>query len=179
MNNLFTLRKALLAPAMLFLCAIFLQSCTEEMPILKPSDLNGTASTNSTIVVNVDKTAYTLKNAAPGYAIFAGVTIGSGTAATTQYNVSGSNGLKANRVDFLIDFGLDANKKYVVLGSQLDLGDKSYTTLYNQTDKAQLTVTKMDTIANTATGSYAYYLYNSTASPTDSVYVSGTFNIVK
>lgn len=179
MNNLFTLRKALLAPAMLFLCGIFFQSCTEEMPILKPSDLNGNTSTSSNIVVNVDKTAYTLKNVAPGYAIFFGVTLGSGTSATTQYNVSGSNGLKANGVDFLIDFGLDANKNYVVLGSQLDLGDKSYTTLYNQTSKMQLTVAKMDTIANTASGNYAYYLYNSTVSPTDSVYVSGTFNIVK
>lgn len=174
-----TLRKAILAPAMLLLCGIFLQSCTEEMPILKPSDLSGTTSTNSTIVVNVNKSTFTLKNTAPGYAYFATIGIGSGTSASTQYNVNGGNGLKTNAVDFILNFGLDANKKYVLLGSQLDFNEKNYATIYNQTSKAQLSISKIDTIANTTSGSYACYLYNSAASSTDSIYVSGTFNIVK
>ena len=178
MNNFFTLREALLAPAMLLLCGIFLQSCTEEMPILKPSDLSANSS-GSTIVVNANKSTFTLKNVAPGYAYFAPIGLSSGTYSGTQYNVNGGNGLKDNSVDFVLDFGLDAGKKYVVLSSQLDLGDKSYTTLNNQNVKAQLTVTKLDTIANAASGSYAYYLYNSAVSPTDSIYVNGTFNIVK
>lgn len=182
MNNLFTLRKALLAPAMLFLCGIFLQSCTEEMPILKPNDLKVTTSTTSTIMVNVDKSTFTLKNTDPGYAFFASSSIGTGSSSNTQYNISGSNGLQTNTVDFIIDFNLNASKQYILLGSKLDINNKSYSTVYNGLTgipKALLTITKMDTIANTASGSYAYYLYNSASTSTDSIYVSGTFNIVK
>ncbi len=174
-----TLRKAVLTPAMLLLCGIFLQSCTEEMPILSPNDLIGKTSNSSSIVVNVNKSVFTLNNKAPGYAFFAVGTVGTGSSSNTQYNVSGSNGLQTNGIDFIIDFDLNTSKKYVLVGSKLNFNDKSYTTVYNGTKKAQLTINKMDTIANTINGSYAYYLYNSASSPTDSIYVSGTFNIVK
>lgn len=174
-----TLCKAILAPAMLLLCSIFLQSCTEEMPILSPNNVSGTSSNSSSIVVNVNKSTFTLNNKAPGYAFFAAGTVGTGSSSNTQYNVSGSNGLQTNAVDFIIDFSLNTSKKYLLVGSQLDFNNKSYTTVYNGTGKSQLTINKIDTIANTASGSYAYYLYNSASSPTDSVYVSGTFNIVK
>lgn len=175
------LRNAIVAPAMLLLSGIFLQSCVEEMPILKPSDVTKIASSSSTLIVNVDKSTFTLKNADPGYVFFAGGTVGTGTN-STQYNISGSNGLQTNAVDFIINFNMNDNKKYVLLGSRLNFNNKSYTTVYNGLngiEKAQLTFNKIDTIANTANGSYGYYLYNSASTQPDSIYVSGTFNIVK
>ncbi|RYX82021.1 hypothetical protein EON73_04515 [bacterium] len=177
-----TFRNAFIPTAMLLLSGIFLQSCVEEMPILKPSDVSKTVSTNSTIVVNVNKSVITLKNTNPGYVFFASATVGIG-ANNTQYDISGSNGLQTNAVDFDINFNLNStSKKYVLLGSQLNFNNKSYTTVYNGMngiEKAKLTFNKIDTIANTANGSYAYYLYDSAFTPTDSIYVSGTFNIVK
>ncbi len=176
MSKRFSFRSAMFAAAMLLLCGTFLQSCTEEMPILAP--LNGTTN-NSKIVLNVNNATYTLTNKNPGYVFFAPITVGTGSSSNIQYNVNGSNGLQTNAVDFIIDFGLNANNKYVLVGSQLNLNNKSYTTVYNNTGKAQLTINKIDTIANATSGSYAYYLYDSAFTPTDSIYVNGTFNIVK
>ncbi|MGI4730009.1 MAG: hypothetical protein ACRYGB_15675 [Janthinobacterium lividum] len=178
MNKLFKLRKALLAPAMLFLCGVFLQSCTEEMPILSANDLIGKTSNASSIALKVNTANYTLVNKDPGYAIFAPVTSGTGTTSNIQYNVSGSNGLQTGTVDFVLAYTLTSSNTYVLTTSQLDLNNKTYTTL-NASGNAQLTIVKMDVTANTASGSYGYYLYDSPSSPTDSVYVSGTFNIVK
>ncbi len=169
------LSRKLFAPAMLLLSSIFLQACTEEMPILAP--LNG-ASNNSTIVLNINNAAYTLTNKAPGYAIFANVTSGTGTTSTTQYNVTGSKGTQTNALDFILAYEINTANKYVLATSQLDFNNKTYTTV-NSSGAAKLTVDKMDATANTATGSFGYYLYDSVFTPTDSIYVSGTFNIVK
>jgi len=175
----FSFHKALFASAMLLLCGIFLQSCTEEIPILKPRNGSGTTSNNSNIVVKVNNTAYTLTNKAPGYAIFVPVTTGTGASSSTQYSVNGSNGIQTNVLDFGFSYiSNSVNNKYVLKSAQLEINNKTYTTL-NSSGTAQLTVDKMDVAALTSSGSFSYYLYDSPYSPTDSIYVSGTFNIVK
>lgn len=166
-------------PAMLFLCGVFLQSCTEEMPILKP--LNGSAKTSnaSNIALKVNNTTYSLTNKDPGYAIFVPITTGTGSSTATQYSINGSNSSQTNLLDFGFSYILDStNNKYLLTSGQLTLNNKNYATI-NSSGTAKLTVAKMDTLALTAAGNYSFYLYDSPFSPTDSIYVSGTFNIVK
>ncbi len=178
MNNLFTLRKALLAPAMLFLCGIFLQSCTEEMPILKPLSVN--PSNSSFIILNIKNKAYTLKNVNPGFVYFTNITAGTGNSTMQQYGIAGSDGNEKNPLDCIINFDTDSVHagKYVLSSSQLNYNNIVYTT-NNTFGNAKFTVDQLNNATNTANGSFAYYLYDSVYTPTDSVYVSGTFNIVK
>jgi hypothetical protein len=173
-----TFKKAVAAFAMLFLCGISLYSCTEEMPILNPNSISS-ISNNSSIVVNINNSAYVIKNKTPDYAIFASITSGTNNTSNTQYNVSGSSSSKTAPIDFVLAFATDSlSKKYIVTTSQVDVNNKTYTTL-NKFGDAKLTVSKMDEKANTATGTFGYYLYDSVFTPTDSIFVSGTFNIIK
>lgn len=176
MNKNFSLKKGRLAPAILFLCSIFLHSCTEEMPILTPlSDPN-----TSSIVLNIQNKTYKVVNRLPGYVFFANVTVGSGNALYSQYNISGSNGSQTNAIDYVLTFGPEnANSGNYVFGtSQLTFNNKTYTTT-NASGKAVIKIDALDTYVNTASGSFAYYLYDKVLSPTDSVYVTGTFNVIK
>jgi hypothetical protein len=163
---------------MLLLSGVFLNSCTEEMPVLTPLSGSGITSNKSIITVNIGNSTYSLKNQDPGYAIFASASTGSGTSTYTQYNITGSNGSQTNALDFILAYGLNTNNKYIVTTSLLDYNNKTYSTL-NLTGAAKLTVDKMDANASTANGSFGYYLYDDIFTPTDSIYVSGTFNIVK
>lgn len=163
---------------MLLLSAFFLNSCTEEMPVLKP--LSGTAINKSSIVIKVNNSTYTLTNKEPGYAIFVPVTLGTGASSYTEYSVNGSNGSETNVLDFGFSYILNSTtNQYVITSSQLQLNNKNYVTL-NSSGAAQLKVDKMDAAANTGSGSFSYYLYDSVYNtPTDSVFVSGTFNIIQ
>lgn len=168
--------KRHLAVVTLILCGIFLQSCTEEMPILTPlSDPN-----ISSVVLNIQNKTYRVVNKLPGYVFFANVTVGSGNSLYSQYNISGSNSSQTNAIDYVLTFGPDnANSNNYVFGSsQLTFNNKTYTTT-NVSGKAVIKINSLDTYANTASGSFAYYLYDKVTSPTDSVYVTGTFNVIK
>ncbi len=170
--------RLLTVAVVLLLSGIFLNSCTEEMPILTPNSGSSSASNKSIIALNIGNSAYSLKNQDPGFAIFASVSTGTGTSTYTQYNITGSNGSQTNALDFILAYGLDAKNKYVVTTSQLDFNNKTYTTL-NLAGNAKLTIDKMDANTNTASGNFSYYLYDSVFTPTDSIYVTGSFNIVK
>lgn len=174
-----SLGRKLLAPAMLLLTGIFLQSCADEVPILQPLNGSGKTSNASNIALKVNNTSYTLTNKDPGYAIFVPITTGTGTSSATQYSINGSNGSQTNTLDFGFSYILNTtSNKYLLTGGQLTINNKSYATI-NSSGTAQLTVDKMDVLAFTATGKYSFYLYDTPFSPTDSIYVSGTFNIVK
>ncbi|MGI4021039.1 MAG: hypothetical protein ACRYFA_05995 [Janthinobacterium lividum] len=165
-----------IAVVTLLLCGMFLQSCTEEMPILTPlSDPN-----TSRIVLNIKYKTYKIIDKLPGYVFFANVTVGSGNTLYSQYNVSGSNSSQTNAIDYLLTFGPDSvnTSNYVFGTSQLTFNNKTYTTT-NKSGKAIIKVDALDTYVNTASGSFAYYLYDNVLSPTDSIYVTGTFNIIK
>jgi hypothetical protein len=176
MTKIFSFRKEIFSPLMLLLCGIFLQSCTEEMPILTPNyNFN-----ESTIVFNVNNKPYIVVNKTPGYVYFANVTVGSNNTLYSQYNISGSNGSQTNPIDYLLTFGPDNTNtnNYIFGTSQVTFNKKTYSTI-NANGKAKIIVDKLDTGNNTASGSFSYYLYDSVSSPKDSIYISGTFNIVK
>lgn len=172
------LRKAILAPAMLLLCGIFLQSCTEEMPILTQLS----KSTNGNVIIlNIKNKAYTLKNVNPGFVYFTNITAGgSANSSFQQYGLAGSNGNETNPLDCIINFDTDSVHvgKYVLSTSQVNYNNVTYTTS-NASGNAKFTVNQLNATTNTTSGSFAYYLYDSVFVPTDSIYVSGTFNIVK
>jgi hypothetical protein len=178
MTKIFSIKKEIFSPVMLLLCGLFLHSCTEEMPILTPN--SAFTSGISAIVFKVNNTPYTIVNKVPGYVYFANVTVGSNNNLYSQYNISGSNGSQTYPIDYLLTFGPDStNTNNFVFGtSQVTINKKTYSTI-NANGKAKLTIDKIDTNNNTAAGSFSYYVYNSVFSPTDSIYVSGTFNIVK
>lgn len=162
---------------MLLLCGIFLQSCTEEMPILTSAN---TTITGSYIKLNIDNKAYTIVNKLPGYVYFSNITVGVGTNLVAQLTVAGNNGNQNNLLDYALNFSEDTSKagSYDFASSKLSLNGKSYITT-NPYGKAKLNINQLDDTAKTANGSFAYYVYNSASNPTDSVYVTGTFNVVK
>lgn len=175
MTKISALSKRIFTLALLLLCSFFLHSCTEDMPILTPlSDPN-----ISTIVLNIQNKTYKVVNKLPGYVFFANVTVGSGNALYSQYNVSGSNSSQTNAIDYVLTFGPDKTNtsSYAFGTSQLNFNNKTYIT-NNTSGKATIKIDALDTNVNTASGSFAYYLYDKIVSPTDSIYVTGTFNVM-
>ncbi len=178
-------RKALLAPAMLLLSGIFLQSCTEEMPILHPpsgasSSGIGTTSSKSVINLSINNNANNITNNKPNNILFTSVAGGATLPLLKLYTFAGNNGSQTNNLTFGASFHTDTigNKKFIFDSSQLLFNKKTYTT-FNISGTAKFTVDKLDDVANTASGSFGYYVYDAIINPTDSVYVSGTFNFMK
>ncbi|RYE26663.1 MAG: hypothetical protein EOP42_20505 [Sphingobacteriaceae bacterium] len=180
MNKFSPLRKALLAPAMLFLCGIFLQSCTEEMPILSPDDLSAKSSSKSTVVINVNNAVYTINDVKPSTIIFATTGTDPQFPLYKQYGFDATNNNQANMLDYAVSFHTDTvgSKKYTLEISQLTLNKKTYSTA-NIYGNAVFKVDKLDAANNTTSGSFSYFVYDDILTPKDSIYVSGTFNIVK
>lgn len=163
--------------AMLLLCSVFLHSCTEEMPILMP--LNTVYKVNS-VTLTINGKSYIIINKTPGYVNLTSITAGAGTSLYSQSNISASNSNAGDLISFIINFGPDTKNagNYVLSTSQLSFNNKIYTTV-NADGKANLKVANLNSNNNTANGTFGYYLYNSTKNPTDSIYVSGSFNILK
>ncbi|MVN21975.1 hypothetical protein [Mucilaginibacter arboris] len=177
MNKNLTFRRAIIALAMLLLCGIFLQSCTEEMPILVP---RSKAINGSVIVLNIRNKAYTIRNENPGFVYFTNITPGSGNNLSQQYGIAGSDGSPTNPLDCIINFNADSVHagNYILSTSQVNYNNVTYTTS-NPSGNAKFKVNQLNAAANTTSGSFAYYLYDSVFIPTDSIYVSGTFSITK
>ncbi len=174
----FSFHKALFAPAMLLLCGIFLQSCTEEIPILKPR--SSSVSSKSTIVLNVNNTAYTINDVSPNTIEFRETSRDPAFPLYRQYGIAASNNSQTNLLDYALSFHTDTvgSKKYTLEISQLTINKKTYSTA-NIYGNAAFKVDKLDAVDNTTSGSFGYFVYDDILTPTDSIYVSGTFNIVK
>ncbi|MGI4021040.1 MAG: hypothetical protein ACRYFA_06000 [Janthinobacterium lividum] len=184
MCTIFSFRSALLAPAMLLLCGIFLQSCTEEMPALKsPSSVNystGSASSKSIINLKINDVQRSITNVKPEIIIF---NINSGGVALPSfrsYTLAGDNGNTTNRLVYSAAFHSDSvgNNTYIFDASQVIVGQKVYTS-FNVSGKSNFKVDKVDEKAYTTSGSFGYYVYDNILMPKDSLYITGSFNIVK
>ncbi len=176
-------RGVLFAPAMLILFGVFLQSCTEEIPILKPLNRSSnsiTVSSKSTISLNFNNTANTITNINPSNILFSTMPGGASLPLLKSYIVAGNNGSKTSNLLYGVSFHTDTigNNKFIFDSSQLVINKKTYTT-FNISGKVKFTVDKLDDTANTASGSFSYYVYDDIIKPTDSIYVSGSFNILK
>ena len=178
MYKLFSFRSVLLAPAMLLLCSIFLQSCSEEMPILKP--LTSSPSSKSTVVLNINNTVYTINDVSPSTIEFAQTNTDPTQPLYRQYGIAASNNDQTNLLDYAVTFHTDTvgSKNYGLEVCLLNINKKSYATA-NPYGNAVFKVDKIDAANNTTSGSFSYFVYDDILSPTDSIYVRGTFNIVK
>ena len=181
----FIFRKALFAPAMLLLGSIFLHSCTEEMPILKPlgtysNYVPATVSSKSMINLKINNTQSDITNTKPGTIVFNVVTGGTTLPNFRTYLIAGDNGSTTNRALYSVTFHSDSvgNNIYVFDGSQVIVNKKTYTS-FNISGSNKFSVTKLDEKTNTAVGSFSYYVYDDALHPTDSLYVTGAFNIFK
>ncbi|RYY07417.1 MAG: hypothetical protein EOP43_03310 [Sphingobacteriaceae bacterium] len=178
MCKLLSFRSALFAPAMLLLCGIFLQSCTEEMPVLTPLDI--TVSSKSTIVLKINNTTSTINNVLPGNIEFRETSRDPAFPLYRQYGIAASNNNQTNLLDYAVAFHTDTagSKNYTLEISQLTINKKTYSTA-NIYRNAVFKVDKLDATNNTTTGSFSYYVYDDILSPKDSIYVTGSFNILK
>lgn len=182
----FISRKALFAPAMLLLCGIFLNSCREDMPILvPPSGLTigtGTPSVSakSTINLKINNTQNDILNVKPAVILFNIVTGGASLPLFRNYLIAGDNGSATNRVLYSVTFHSDSvgNNIYVFDGSQVIANKKTYTS-FSISGANKFTVNKLDEKAYLTNGTFSYYVYDDVLHPTDSLYVTGSFNISK
>jgi hypothetical protein len=172
--------RLLSAAVMLLLSGIFLNSCTEDMPILMP--ISSSVSTKSTVIVNVKNTnsTYSINDIRPSTVVFATTGKDPAYPLYRQYGFDATNNSQTNLLDFAVSFHTDTagSRRYTLELSQLTVNKKTYSTA-NIYGNAVFKVEKLDGTGNTATGSFGYFLYDDITSPTDSIYVSGTFNIVK
>ena len=178
MCRFLSFRSAPIAPAVLLLCGIFLQSCTEEMPLLKPSDTS--VSSKSTVVLNINNTASTINSVSPQTIEFRETSRDPAFPLYRQYGIAASNNNQTNLLDYAVAFHTDTagSKNYTLEICQLTMNKKTYSTA-NIRGNAVFKVDKLDATANTATGSFRYYLYDDILSPKDSIFITGSFNIVK
>lgn len=177
-------RSALFAPAILLLCGIFLQSCTEEMPVLQPtSGVNlstGSVSTKSVINLKVNDVQKNITNVKPQVILF-NINSGGVTAPSYRfYTLAGDNGSTTNRLLYSAAFHSDSvgNNIFIFDASQVIVGQKVYTS-FNISGKSNFKVDKVDEKAYTTSGNFGYYVYDDILNPKDSLYVTGSFNIAK
>lgn len=170
--------RKLLAPAMLLLTGIFLQSCADEVPILMP--LSGSVSSKSIVVLNFKNTTYTINDVKPGTILFAVTGTDPKFPLYKQYGFDATNNSQTDLLDYAVSFHTNTvgSKKYTLEVSQVTLNKKTYSTA-NIYGNAVFKVDKLDAANNTTSGSFSYFVYDDILSPTDSIYVSGTFNIAK
>lgn len=178
-------RKVFFVPAILLLCGIFLQSCTEEMPILTPasgysSSVPGSVSSKSVINLKINNAPNDITNVKPGIILFNIISGGTTLPRFRNYLIAGDNGSTTNRVLYSVTFHSDSvgNNIYVFDGSQVIINKKTYTS-FNISGTNKFTVAKLDEIASSTSGSFGYYVYDDVLHPTDSLYVTGAFNIFK
>lgn len=154
---------ALLAVAMLASC-----SKKQDGYILAGSKVT------AVIQINTNNTNYSLSSV-PDVISMSSTTVAAGTKTYKEYLVKGVN--TANTLSFNLAFYDDTLNigKYVMEGSQLTIGSKSYISLASKsTDK--VTVTKMDDTKKVYTGTFSFYAFNP-ALLTDSVLVTGAYSI--
>lgn len=178
-------RKAIFAPAMLLLCSIFLQSCSEEMPILTPqngytSSAPGSVSSKSMINLKINNASNDISNVKPEIILFNIVSGGTTLPQFRNYLIAGDNGSTTSRVLYSVTFHSDSvgNNIYVFDGSQIIVNKKTYTS-FNISGANKFSVTKLDEKTYSTSGNFGYYVYNNVLHPTDSLYVAGSFNILK
>lgn len=181
-----TFRKAVLASAMLFLCSISLHSCTEEMPILTPSggfiSSSGVGSVSSKSIVNIKINAVqsNITNVKPQNILFTINSGGSTMPSFRSYAIAGDNGSTTNRLLYSVAFHSDSagNNTYVFDGSQVIANKKIYTS-FNISGSNKFSISKLDEKTYSTAGTFGYYVYDDILNPTDSLYVTGSFNILK
>lgn len=185
MTQFLSFQKSLCAILILLLSGIFLQSCMEEMPILVPQNgtLTGTTgmvSSKSTISLNINNNPQNISNIKPNNIIFTNVTGGASLPLFKEYFIVGDNGNQTSSLSYSASFHTDTvgSKNFVFESSQLFFNKKTYTT-FNISGTAKFNIEKLDDAANTVSGTFGYYVYDDILKPTDSVYVSGSFNILK
>lgn len=128
----------------------------------------------SVIQINANTAAYSITSA-PDVISFTTGAIDASTPALREYLLSG---ISANGItNFTLAFHTNTvgSGKYVMEGSQLTIGAKTYLCLAEKSTD-NVTVTTLDDTHKTYSGTFSFYSFNQ-ASATDSVLVTGTYSI--
>lgn len=179
-----TFRSKFFSPLMLLLCIVSLQSCWEEMPVLKPLNptdtVAGSVSSKSIIYLNINNAANNITNIKPSTILFTNVTGGATLPLFKEYFLIGDNESKSANVVYTVAFHTDTigSKKFIFESSELVVNKKTYST-FNISGSEVFAINQLDDNANTASGKFSYYLYDSVINPKDSIFVDGTFSILK
>jgi hypothetical protein len=142
------------------------------------SKQNGYSATGtkvtSVIQINANTINYSIAST-PDIISFSTTAVNAATPNFREYLVKGIT--TNSSVSFSLAFHIDSigSGKYLMEGSQLIIGTKSYISLAaKSTDK--VTVTKLDTTNKIYNGTFSFYSFNQSSS-TDSVLVTGTYSI--
>jgi hypothetical protein len=126
------------------------------------------------IQINVGAQVYSIKSV-PDVISFSTTAINTALPNYRQYLVKG-NSIDGN-LGFTLSFHIDTlgSGRYVMEGSQLLVGTKTYISLASKTTDITR-VTKIDDSGKTYSGNFTFYSFNK-SSITDSVLVTGSYNI--
>jgi len=160
--------KVMLSAFVLFVVAVC-ASCTKQNGYLATN-----AKVTSVIQINANATNYTIASS-PDAISFSTTAVNSTTPNFREYLVKGVN--TSSTVAFNLAFHIDSvgSGKYIMEGSQLTIGSKSYISLASKTTD-KVNITKLDATNNIYTGTFSFYAFNQ-SSATDSVLVTGAYSV--